>query len=152
MQIGSKFSVAIHMLLLVEVCGESRKATSDFIASSVNTNPVVIRKIMGLLRDAGLIEIAAGTGGIRLTRPPADISLLDIYRATDPVRDGKLFRIHEDAEPACPVGGNIESLLEPYHRRAQNAMEEELSRSSLAELLADLERIRKRKAGQSRAR
>jgi DNA-binding IscR family transcriptional regulator len=144
MQIGSKFPVAVHVLLLVEVFGESRKVTSDFIASSVNTNPVVIRKIMGLLRDAGLIEIAAGTGGIRLTRPPAELSLFDIYRATDAVKDGKLFRMHEDAAKACPVGGNIALLLEPHFDVAQAAMEAELGATSLGSLLAELDGLRRK--------
>jgi DNA-binding IscR family transcriptional regulator len=146
MQIGTRFSVAIHILLAVEVFREERKVTSDFIAASVNTNPVVIRKIMGLLRDAGLIEIAAGTGGIRLSREPGSISLLDVYRAADQVKDGRLFRVHEDTAPLCPVGGNIGELLEGPLGAAQAALEAQLAASSLEGLLADLDRLRRRKA------
>ena len=145
MQIGTKFSVAIHILLCVEVFKDDQKVTSDFIAGSVNTNPVVIRKIMGLLREAGLIEIAAGTGGIKLTRRAAEISLLDVYRAADAVKDGELFKIHEDTAPGCPVGGNIAELLGGYFLGAQEAMEAELGRSTLQGLLDDLNRLRKRK-------
>jgi len=145
MQIGTRFSVAIHILLCVEVFKDDYKVTSDFIAGSVNTNPVVIRKIMGLLRDAGLIEVAAGTGGIKLTRPAARISLLDIFRAADPVKESELFKIHEDTAPGCPVGGNIAELLGGYFAGAQEAMEAELGKATLAELLGDLSRLRKRK-------
>lgn len=142
MQIGTRFPVAIHILLLVEVFRDNRKVTSDFIAGSVNTNPVVIRKLMGLLREAGLIEIAAGTGGIRLTRPAGEITLLDVYRASDPVKDGRLFRIHEDTAPGCPVGGNIAKLLEGCFAGAQEAMERELAKTTLADLLRHLDRLR----------
>jgi DNA-binding IscR family transcriptional regulator len=146
MQIGTRFSVAIHVLLAVEVFKDQRKVTSDFIAGSVNTNPVVIRKIMGLLRDAGLIEIAAGTGGIRLAREPGAISLLDIYRAAESVKDGRLFRIHEDTAPLCPVGGNIAELLEGRFLDAQAALEERLAGCSLGDLLDDLSRLRRRRS------
>jgi DNA-binding IscR family transcriptional regulator len=145
MQIGTKFSVAIHILLCVEVFKDDRKTTSEFIAGSVNTNPVVIRKIMGLLRDAGLIEIAAGTGGIKLIGAAGSISLLAIYRAIDPNKDGKLFKMHEDTAPGCPVGGNIEELLAGYFRAAQDAMEARLEGFSLQDLLDDLEKLRRGK-------
>lgn len=143
MQIGTKFTVAIHILLIVETFKEDCKVTSDFIASSVRTNPVVIRKIMSLLRDAGLIEIAAGTGGIKLTRTPEEITLLEIYRASDSVKEEKLFKIHEDTELRCPVGGNIAPLLEGYLFDAQTAMEAELAKTSLSDLLQDLTVLRK---------
>jgi DNA-binding IscR family transcriptional regulator len=125
---------------------KDKKVTSDFIAGSVNTNPVVIRKIMGLLREAGLIDVAAGTGGIALTRSPGKISLLDIYRAADTVKEGELFKIHEDTAPRCPVGGSIAELLGGYFESAQEAMEAELARSSLQDLLASLARLRMEKA------
>jgi DNA-binding IscR family transcriptional regulator len=150
MQTATRFSVAIHVLLCVEVFRDVQKVTSDFISSSVNTNPVVIRRIMGLLREAGLIEIAPGTGGIKLTRESRDITLLDIYRSTEIGEKGKLFRIHEDTAPGCPVGGNISDLLGGYFDRAQKSMERELSGSTLADLLSDLSSLRKRKASASR--
>lgn len=144
MQIGTRFSVAIHILLCVEVF-KDQKVTSDFIAGSVNTNPAVIRKIMGLLRKAGLIDVAAGTGGIALTRAPGKISLLDIYRAAEPVKNGALFKMHEDTAPGCPVGGNIAELLGGRFLGAQGAMEAELERSTLQDLLDDLAKLQKRR-------
>jgi DNA-binding IscR family transcriptional regulator len=146
MQISTRFSVAIHILLCVEVF-KDRKVTSDFIAGSVNTNPVVIRKLMGLLRERGIIEVAPGTGGIALKREPRRITLLDIYRAADPVKDGELFGMHEDTAQNCPVGGNIAELLGGYFGRVQEAMEAELGRSTLQDLLDDLARLRKRRRG-----
>lgn len=145
MQISTRFSVAIHILLCVEVF-KDRKVTSDLIAGSVNTNPVVIRKLMGLLREGGIIEVAPGTGGIALTREPRRITLLDIYRAAEPIKDGELFAMHGDTAPGCPVGGNIAQLLGGYLGRAQGAMEAELERSTLQDLLDGLAKLRKRRA------
>jgi DNA-binding IscR family transcriptional regulator len=117
--------------------------TSEFIASSVNTNPVVIRKLMGQLREAGIIEVAAGTGGIRLTREPAAISLLDIYWAVEATKPEHLFRIHEEPAAACRVGGHIEALLEPVFGEVQSAMEAKLSAVSLGQLLSGLNGLRR---------
>jgi DNA-binding IscR family transcriptional regulator len=138
MQIGTKFTIAVHVLLCVEFFKNDYKVTSDFIASSVRTNPVIIRNIMSFLREAGIIEIALGTGGIKLTRPADEITLRDIYLAINPTKDGKLFKIHQDTEPRCPVGGNIIPLLEPFLFNAQTAMEDNLSETTLKNLLDNL--------------
>ena len=143
MQIGTKFSVSIHILLSVEVFKRSHKVTSDFIASSVNTNPVVIRKLMGNLRDAGLISIAQGTGGIELTRPPKDISLLDVYAAVEPKQE--MFKIHTDTAPGCPVGGNIGDLLSPVFGEVQNDFQRSLKSVKLSDLLGTLKELNARR-------
>ncbi|MDR1128354.1 MAG: Rrf2 family transcriptional regulator [Treponema sp.] len=141
MQIGIKFSVAIHIMLCADVFRDECKITSDFIASSVRTNPVIIRKIAGRLRDAGLIEIAPGTGGLRLARKPGKISLRDIFLAVEPVKDGKLFKIHGGTEPKCRVGAYVPTLLGPYFAGAQSVMEQYLSKSTLQNLLDDLKML-----------
>jgi DNA-binding IscR family transcriptional regulator len=138
MQIGTKFSIAIHILLGVETFKDNYKVTSDFLAASANTNPVIIRKIMGLLREADLIRVASGTGGITLTKEAAEITLKDIYFAVNPIKNGKLFNIHKNPAKECPVGGKIINLLDPYFTKAQNAMEDNLSKSTLQNLLDDL--------------
>ncbi len=152
MQIGTKFSVAVHILLAVEVFKDERKVTSEFLAGSAGTNPVVIRKIMGLLKDAGLIEVAAGTGGIRLAREASAISLLDVLRAVGAIKESSLFRVHEDSAPRCLVGGRIEALLEAPLKDAQAAMEASLAGGSLADLVEELGRMRKRSAAARRDR
>lgn len=138
MQIGTKFSIAIHILLCVVVFKDDHKITSDSLAASANINPVIIRKIMGFLREAGLIEVASGTGGITLIRKSKEITLKDIYLAVNPIKDGKLFNIHKNSAPNCPVGGKIINLLDPYFSKAQNAMENNLSKTTLYDLLDDL--------------
>jgi DNA-binding IscR family transcriptional regulator len=138
MQIGTKFSIAIHILLCAVVFKDTHKVTSDSLAASANINPVIIRKIMGLLREAGLIEVASGIGGITLIKKSKEITLKDIYLAVNPIKDGKLFNIHKNSAPNCPVGGEIINLLDPYFSKAQNAMENNLSKTTLHDLLHDL--------------
>jgi DNA-binding IscR family transcriptional regulator len=139
MQIGTKFSIAIHILLCIGYFGgKGQKVTGDFAAASVRANPTIIRNIMALLRDAGLIEITTGTGGARLLKPPAEITMCDVYLAVNPVKDGKLFKIH-NPEPRCPVGGMVAPLLESVFRGAQTAMEDDLRNSTLQDLLNKLD-------------
>ena len=133
--INSRFAVAIHILALV-AAGPREQVTSEFIAGSVNTNPVVIRRISGMLRKAGLIESKVGTPGSILTKNPRDISLLEVYHAVQNKDD--LFSIHENTNPNCTVGKNIQNTLEESFHRAQIAMENELAKQSLYDIIEHL--------------
>ena len=141
MQITSRFTIALHIFACVEVFSGEYKLTSDFLAGSINTNPVVVRRVLGQLRDAGLIRVARGTGGIELDRPWEDITFLDIYRAVEPVEGDRLFRFHEAPNPACPVGRNIHALLDDRLSDIQAAMEERMRHTTLSELRADIRRL-----------
>ena len=113
---------------------EEYKVTSDFLAASINTNPVIVRKILSQLKNAGLINVARGTGGITFTRPPADITFLDVYEAIEPVENGDLFHFHEAPNPACPVGRNIHGLLDGKLLAIQSAMETEMKKYTIADI------------------
>lgn len=146
MQISSRFTVALHIFTCVEVFKDEYKVTSDFLAGSINTNPVIIRKILTQLKSAGLIEVARGTGGITVTRPLNEITFYDVYEAIEPVENGDLFRFHESPNPDCPVGRNIHALLDDKLKAIQNAMEAEMKRYTIEDLKAGaLERIAKEK-------
>ena len=110
MQISSRFTVALHIFTCVEVFKDNYKVTSDFLAGSINTNPVIIRKILAQLKNAGLITVARGTGGITVNRPLEEITFYDVYQAIEPVENGDLFHFHEAPNPECPVGRNIHAL------------------------------------------
>ncbi|MBP3210718.1 MAG: Rrf2 family transcriptional regulator, partial [Oscillospiraceae bacterium] len=103
MQISSRFTVALHIFTCVEVFKDSYKVTSDFLAESINTNPVIIRKILAQLKNAGLITVARGTGGITVNRPLEEITFYEVYQAIEPVENGDLFHFHEAPNPECPV-------------------------------------------------
>jgi len=137
MKISSRFTVAVHILSLVAI--ESNElCTSEWIAESVNTNPVVIRRVIGKLRNAGLIQVRRGLGGATLQKPLKDITLLDVYRAVEVVEEGELFQFHEKPNPNCPVGANIEAVLELILLRAQEAMESVLHEITMEELISVL--------------
>ena len=137
MKITSRFTVAVHTLLVINTFQDKVKTTSEFIASSVNVNPVVIRRTMQSLKAAGMIDVKAGSGGARLARRPEDITLFDVYSAVDSV-EGDLFHFHENPNPACPVGKNIHSVLDGHLADAQQAMENELKKTTLADLAGQI--------------
>lgn len=132
-QISSRFSIAVHTLSLVAVV--PNECTGDFIAKSVNTNPVIIRRIMSKLKQASLIEVRPGVGGASLLKDPADITLLDIYRALEVVEDGELFNFHKHPNPNCPVGSMIEQTLRAELIEAQLAMEQRLKRVTIQQMM-----------------
>jgi DNA-binding IscR family transcriptional regulator len=132
-QISTRFSIAVHILSLIAV--SSTDCTGDFIAGSVNTNPVIIRRIMGMLKKDGLVEVRPGVGGATLLKDPAEITLLDVYRAVEVINDGQLFGFHDEPNLQCPVGRNIESALRAEMREAQNAMEQKLAQVSIGDLM-----------------
>ena len=134
MQISSRFTVALHIFTCVEVFKDEYKVTSDFLAGSINTNPVIIRKILMQLKSAGLIEVARGTGGITVTRPLNEITFYDVYEAIEPVENGDLFHFHDSPNPDCPVGRNIHALLDDKLRAIQCAMEDEMKRYTIEDL------------------
>ncbi|AET58138.1 hypothetical protein HPL003_06875 [Paenibacillus terrae HPL-003] len=132
-QISSRFSIAVHILTLIAIMpGE---CTGDFIADSVNTNPVVIRRIMGMLKKASLIDVRPGIGGASLLKEPESITLLDVYHAVEVIDKGQLFNFHKDPSPLCPVGKNIEASLLGELAEAQAAMEQRLKCVTIQKML-----------------
>ena len=145
MQIPSRFTIATHMLIIIALEGKESKVTSDFLAASVGVNPVIIRKTLSQLKKAELISVARGTGGTEIVKDLKDISLLDVYQAVECLgKTGQLFSFHDNPNPNCPVGANIHVVLDEKLLKIQQAMEKELSLTSLAQLVTDTEaRIKK---------
>ncbi len=140
MQISSRFTIATHMLIIIALRGKESKVTSDFLAASVGVNPVIIRKTLSQLKKAELISVARGTGGAEIIKDLEDISLLDVYQAVECLgKKGQLFSFHDNPNPACPVGANIHGVLDEKLQKIQLAMEQELSQTSLAQVVTDAE-------------
>lgn len=99
--------MAVHALSLLVNQDSAALLISDRLATIVNTSPVVIRRILGQLKKAGLTKVRAATGAMFLWRASAIISLLDVYQAVEVVAEGKLFHVHDAPNPRCPVGRNI---------------------------------------------
>ena len=144
MQISSRFTIALHIFTCVETFKNDYKITSDFLAGSINTNPVIIRKILTQLKNAGLIRVARGTGGISPTRPLKEISFYDVYQAIEPVENGDLFNFHSSPNPQCPVGKNIHALLDDKLKTIQLAMENEMKKYTLDDLRIGMQELLKK--------
>ncbi|MBR0518928.1 Rrf2 family transcriptional regulator, partial [bacterium] len=110
------------------------KITSDFLARSINTNPVIIRKILQQLKNAGLIIVKRGTGGAEIAKPLDEISFYDVYKAVESLEDETLFHFHENPNILCPVGKNIHFLLDKKLQNIQKAMEDEMKKYTIADL------------------
>ena len=139
MQISSRFTIAIHIFSCIDTFENDRKVTSDFLASSVEVNPVVIRRILLQLKGAGLVNVQRGTGGAAIAKPLDKITFLDIYKAVECVEDGELFHFHENPNVECPVGRNIHKVLDEKLERVQKAMERELEAITLADVKRDMD-------------
>lgn len=141
MQISSRFTLAIHIFVCIDTFGDKHKITSEFLASSTNVNPVIIRKILGQLKAAGLVDVARGAGGASLARPMDQISFLDIYHAVECVDNDGLFHFHENPNMECPVGRNIHLAMDDKLNRVQRAMEKELASITLQDVKSDIEKM-----------
>lgn len=130
-----KFAVAVHITALLAL--EEHACVSEWIAGSVNTNPVVVRRILSALAKAGLVTSTRGSnGGSALAKSPERITLLDIQRAVEDEEPPPLH--HQPPNPACPVGRNIQSVLVRVMDRAEAAREAVLATTTLADIAGAL--------------
>jgi Rrf2 family protein len=137
MRSSSRFTIALHILTWMALVAQKQKiVTSDQIAASVNTNPVFIRRILGLLEKAQLVIVQHGTGaGWRMARSPEAISLLDVYQA---VEQTPLFEMHHSQpNQACPVGRGIQPALKRFYEEAENALRQQLAQATVAQVLLE---------------
>ena len=138
MRPSSRVTVAVHVLtLLAHGTGDGTAMTSAYVAGSVGTNPVVVRRLLGLLREARLVRSQGGPGGgWQLVVPAGRITLGDVYRAVEP---DALFPLHaSDPNPRCPVGRHIQATLGGPYQAARAAVERSLERTSIDDLLREV--------------
>ena len=139
----TKFSVALHILTMIS---ESKDTlSSQALATSVGTNASYIRKVIALLKNAGLIQSHQGKTGYQLSKSPKDITLLNIYFATQEVSHISLFPVHQNSNPDCPVGpavcandeaGICKSVAAKPSAEAQ--LEKELAQQTLENVIDNL--------------
>ncbi|MGD6968287.1 Rrf2 family transcriptional regulator [Rossellomorea vietnamensis] len=137
MSISSRFAVGIHILSLLEY-NKDGVSSSEYLAGSVGTNPAFIRKIMGMLKSSGLIQVRPGVAGAVPARELTDITLLDVFKAVNVVEDQELFSIHENPNPKCPVGRNIQDAIVPLFTVAQTALEKALGHVTIDDVVRDI--------------
>ena len=122
--------MAVHVLAVLAY-KEGDPVTSALLAGSVNTNPVIIRRLLLSLQRARLVETRKGAGaGSRLSRSPGRINLAEVYRAVEAVEP--FASPSRKANAACPVGHCIRKTLNKVFASAENAMERDLEKTTLA--------------------
>lgn len=130
--------MAVHVLTVLAY-KEGEPVTSDFLARSVNTNPVIIRRLLLTLQEAGLVETRRGAGrGSKLSRSPARINLAEVYRAVE--GDECFVLPARRPNRGCPVGHCIQEAISHVFVSAQTALECALGTTRLADLVRGVER------------
>lgn len=138
MQISSRFTIAIHIFACIHTFENEKKITSDFLAASVNVNPVIIRKLLSQLKAAGLVSVQRGSGGASVLKPLDEITFLDVYNAVECIDNGELFHFHDNPNMDCPVGKNIHLMLDDKLLQVQNAMENEMKKITIADVIRSI--------------
>lgn len=147
MQISIKCSIAVHCLIFIHEAKGIAKVTSNLLAESTGSNPVVIRNILSALKKAGLITVARGTGGAELCVDPSQITLYQIYTALEPNGVTSLIGIHPCEGRRCPVAQNIRKVLEtPYHR-IEDAVKEAMEQITLQSMLEEFRGLARNQTG-----
>ncbi len=134
MRISIKCSRALHVLTLLAVLPQ-QKLTSEVLAKSVGCNPVCIRTLLGLLKEAGFVKVQSGTGGASLIADPKEVTLYDVYAAVDKADLNELIGLHPNPAQECPVGRNIHTLLEEPYTQVATSVKEEMKRHTLQQLI-----------------
>lgn len=137
MPTSSRFAVAVHILTELAT-RNGQPQTSETLAKSANTNPAVIRRLVSVLTSAGVTRTLLGNGGgTLLVKNPEDVTLLSIYRITE---NETLFTLHRsEPDKGCAVGRYIQPVLENVLGLALSAMERELARVSIGDIVRGIE-------------
>ena len=132
---NTHFSIAVHVLSALAY-NDGQVVASEDLARTVGTNPSFLRGLIGQLKDAGLVETHLGKGGgTTLARSASRINLRDVYRATE---SQPALKTHTcDAKTRCPVARGMDDLLENVNGRLEEALESELKRMTIADLVSD---------------
>lgn len=139
MAANSQFAIAVHILTILAKAGEGNSVKSERIAASVNTNPVVIRRLLGDLSQAHLVVSQTGAnGGTRLAKCPNLINLADVHRA---VSCGKTFALARQTNDDCSIGKNIQCVLEKLQSEISGVVEAKLAQFSLQSVLEAVEQV-----------
>ncbi len=129
---NTRFATALHILTLLRLAGEEL-LSSEFLAGSININAAVVRREVSHLRDQGLVGTREGKGGgIYLAKPAADIRLSDVYKA---VVSAPLLGRSNVPNPACPVGKQINGVINRLYQEAEQALTDKLDDITLAEFV-----------------
>ena len=136
MKYSHRVSDGVHVLSYVYL-HQDTKISSARLASSIDSNPSLVRRLMSRLTKAGLLVTHPGTASPALAKEPEEITLLDVYRAVED--QYHLLHIDEQTNPDCPIGKNIQGVLTQEFAKVQAAAEAAMPEITLAEITANLQ-------------
>lgn len=126
---NNRFSVSLHILTLLATAGEEW-LSSEYLAGSININPVLVRKELSNLRKHGMVETREGkAGGSSLAKPAKQILLSDVYAAVK--QTPLLGQNKNEPNPGCPVGKQINKHLDDLYMDVEKALTQKLGKTSL---------------------
>ena len=128
---NTQFSVAIHILVLLAT--EKEPSSSQYIASSVNSNATLVRKICRFLKDGHFIKSSQGVAGYSLNLPADEINLSAVYQHIFATAT-HFAKIHQDTNPSCPVGNNITHILDDIYQEVDQTIINKLSHYTIASI------------------
>lgn len=135
MKYSSKLSDGVHILAYVDICQDG-DLSSNAIASSIESNPSLVRRMMARLKKSGLLESQPGKIAPKLGRSASEITLLDVYRSIED--NHNLLHIDEKTNPKCIVGGNIQNTLRRAYDKVQTDAENSMAQISLQNIIDDI--------------
>lgn len=136
MRVSTRFSDSVHILAFIDIY-KDLKLSSELIASSIETSPVVVRRLMSTLRENDLIATKKGSAEPKLSRSPKEITLLDVYLAVE--GDKQLFTLDTNTNPECIVGGNIQEVLGTYYEDAKMAALRKFNNVTLQDIIESIQ-------------
>ena len=145
MHISNKCSIAVHCLIFINEYGEENKVTSELLSLSTGCNPVTIRNILSAMKKDGIIDVKFGTGGATLAVPIQDISLYRVCAAVDPKAVEKMISVHPAPSPLCPVGRNIEEVLDQTYKILKEDLVSSMKSITMEKIVKDYRAILERK-------
>ena len=132
-----KFSVAVHVLILVSE--SPTPINSDQMAMSIGTNASYVRKILSLLKKAGIVDGHRGISGYTMLLPPEQLTLLQIYQAVMEQPSPHLLDIHQNSSDRCVVGRYIRPVLSGMFSGVEDAFARALGEKTLADCIAGIQ-------------
>lgn len=135
MAANSRIASAVQILCVMAYLKEG--TTSEVIAHSLRTNPVVVRRLLKSMEQAGLVELRPGKdGGVQLVRSPDEITLEQVYLAVE--KESAVFALRPGGNPNCPVNRSMKRLLSPIFAAASGAVGAVLDQTTIGSLIHEI--------------
>ena len=130
---NTRFATAIHIMTLLAK-DPQEWLTSDWLAGSINVNPVIVRKELGNLKKSGLVESRQGKdGGVRISKNPEEVNVAEIYLA---IKNSEILgKKNQNPNPLCSIGKDINKNLNVLFSETDDLVFEFLKNKKLSDFM-----------------